>query len=115
MLFRSQEELSRRVARATQLLATRVGVTRERQSQELLQAMNRRVRQQLRLQSTVEGLSVAAVTYYLVGLIGRLAEGLHEAGYRVEPAITMAAAIPVVAVLMFVGLRRMRRRVELEE
>ncbi len=107
-----QEELSRRVARATQLLATRVGVTRERQSQGLLAAMNRRVKQQLHLQSTVEGLSIAAVTYYVVGLIGHLAEGLHASGLPVQPAIAMGLSIPVVAVLMALGLRRVRRIVK---
>ena len=106
---RRQEELSRRVARATQLLATRVGVTREQQSQELLATMNRRVRQQLRLQSTVEGLSVAAVTYYIVGLVGYAAKGVEAAGARLDPALVMAASVPVVAVVMAFGLRRMRR------
>ncbi len=110
-----QEELSRRVARATQLLSTRVGVTRERQSQSLLEAMNRRVKLQLRLQSTVEGLSIAAVTYYVVSLIGHFAEGLHEYGLPVQPTVTMAASIPVVALLMYLALRRMRRHVRREE
>jgi len=107
-----QEELSRRVARGTQLLATRVGVTRERQNQTLLQTMNRRVRLQLRLQSTVEGLSVAAVTYYIVGLVGYAAKGIEAAGVRLDPVIAMAVAIPIVGGLMAFGLRKLRRRVE---
>ncbi len=110
-----QEELSRRVARATQLLATRVGVTRERQSQALLEAMNRRVKLQLRLQSAVEGLSVAAVTYYVAALIGKLAEAAHEAGARVKPEIVVGISIPIVAALMALSLRRMRRHLRREE
>lgn len=109
-----QEELSRRVARATQLLATRVSVTRERQSQELLAAMNRRVKLQLRLQSTVEGLSVAAVTYYVSALVGRLAEGLHQTGLPVRPAVAEAVAVPIVAVLVWLGVRRVHRMVARE-
>lgn len=107
-----QEELSRRVARATQLLATRVGVTRERQSQSLLETMNRRARQQLRLQATVEGLSVAAVTYYIVGLVGYAAKGGEAVGMRLDPVIVMAVAVPVVAGVMALALRRMHRRLE---
>ncbi len=107
---RRQEELSRRLARATQLLATRVGVTREQQNQLLLAGVNRRIRMQLRLQSTVEGLSVAAVTYYVVGLVAYAAKGLESLGVRLDPAIAAAAALPVVALLMTLGLRRMRRR-----
>ncbi len=106
-----QEELSRRVARATQLLATRVGVTRERQNQSVLEAMNRRVRLQLRLQSTVEGLSIAAVTYYIVGLVGYAAKALKAAGGHVDPDLVMGLSIPVIAALMALGLRKVRRAV----
>ena len=63
-----QKALSERIAHATMLLSTRVGVSRERQNQTLLQSMDRRADLQLRLQQTVEGLSVAAIAYYIVGL-----------------------------------------------
>jgi uncharacterized membrane-anchored protein len=106
-----QEELSRRVARATQLLATRVSVTRERQNQSVLEAMNRRVRLQLRLQSTVEGLSIAAVTYYIVGLIGYAAKAFKAAGGHIDPELAMGLSIPVVAGLMALGLRKMHQAV----
>ena len=106
-----QLSLSEQVARATQLLSTRVDVTREQQTQALLVQMNRRVKLQLRLQSTVEGLSVAAITYYVVSLIGHAAEGLEALGLPVRPPIAMAAAIPVVAGLLALGLRRVHRLV----
>jgi len=106
-----QLSLSERVARATQLLSTRVDITRERQTQALLEQMNRRVKLQLRLQATVEGLSVAAITYYVVSLVGHLAEGLEVAGIPVNPPIAMAVAIPIVAGLMAIGLRRVHRMV----
>ena len=106
-----QEELSLRVARATQLLATRVSVARERQNQLLLEAMNRRVRLQLRLQSTVEGLSIAAVTYYIVGLIGYAAKAFKAAGGHIDPELAMGLSIPVVAGLMALGLRKMHQAV----
>lgn len=110
-----QEELSRRVARATQLLATRISVTRERQNQSLLDSMNRRVRLQLRLQSAVEGLSIAAVTYYIVGLVGYVAKGAETYGVPVRPELAMAVAIPVVAGLMALGLRKTRKLLEHDE
>jgi uncharacterized membrane-anchored protein len=106
-----QDSLSQRVARATQLLSTRVGVTRERQNQALLESMNRRAKLQLRLQQTVEGLSVAAVTYYVVGLVGYLAKGLGALGLRVSPDVVVAASIPLVALLVAFGVRRIRRMV----
>ena len=81
-----QEVLSARVARATELLSTRVEISSERQSHALLESMNRRAILQLRLQETVEGLSVAAITYYVVSLVGHAAEGLEALGVHVESA-----------------------------
>lgn len=106
-----QELLSRRVARATQLLSTRVDLTRERQNQDVLRSMDRRAALQLRLQSTVEGLSVAAITYYVVGLVGYAAKALTSAGIPVNAEIAMGISIPISALLMVLGVRNIRRLV----
>ncbi|BDA87020.1 hypothetical protein Sa4125_45620 [Aureimonas sp. SA4125] len=106
-----QASLSQRVAHASQLLSTRVEIARQGQSQVLLESMDRRARLQLRLQETVEGLSVAAVTYYVVSLVGHLAEGLEVSGLHLQPKLIEALAIPVVALLAFLGVRRIRRSV----
>ncbi|KAA5612959.1 DUF3422 domain-containing protein [Rhodovastum atsumiense] len=106
-----QESLSLRVARATGLLSTRVDVTLERQNQAVLESMNRRVKIQLRLQTTVEGLSVAALTYYVVGLVGYAAKGAKAAGLYVDPELAMGVAVPIVAGLAALGLRTIRRMV----
>jgi uncharacterized membrane-anchored protein len=103
-----QESLSQRVARANQLLSTRVDITRERQNQALLESMNRRGKAQLKLQQTVEGLSIAAVTYYIVGLIGYLTKGMKTAGVSVNPELVMAVSIPIVMLLGAIGIRRIR-------
>lgn len=104
-----QESLSRRASRTTQLLATRVDIAREHQSQALLESMNRRVRQQVLLQETVEGLSVVAITYYVVGLVSYLVEGLVAAGVAIDHHVAVGVSIPVVAALVFLGLRRARK------
>lgn len=106
-----QETQSQRVARATRLLATRVDLTREKQNQALLESMNRRASLQLRLQSTVEGLSVAAVTYYVTGLIGHAAEAAHEAGAPVSPVLILGVSIPIVAAIAAYGMHRIRHAV----
>lgn len=106
-----QESLSQRVARATRLLSTRVDLTRERQNQALLESMDRRASLQLRLQSTVEGLSVAAVTYYVVSLIGHAAEALQEAGVAVRPVLAMGVSIPLVIAVAGFGVHRIRHSV----
>ena len=103
------ESLSQRVARATQLLNTRVDLTRERQNQQLLETMNRRAEAQLRLQQTVEGLSAAAITYYVVGLVGYAAKGIASAGVPLHVELVMALSIPVVAVVTVLGVRHVRK------
>ena len=109
-----QQSLSERVARASQLLSTRVDITREKQNQALLEQMNRRAKLQLRLQETVEGLSVAAITYYVVGLIGYAAKGLKAAGVGLNPDLVMGLSIPVVALAAALGVRQIRRVVTRE-
>ena len=104
-------DMSERVAQASGLLSTRVEIAREKQNQALLGSMDRRARLQLRLQQTVEGLSIAAVTYYVVGLVGYAAKALKASGVHVEPDLAMGVAIPVVAALVALALRRVRRRI----
>lgn len=109
-----QEALSQRVGRATRLLSTRVDVTRTRQNGELLRSMNRRAELQLRLQETVEGLSIAALTYYIVGLVSYAAKGAAPLGLPVSPETAMAASIPVVLLLVMLRIRRIRRAISAE-
>ncbi|WP_024513367.1 DUF3422 domain-containing protein [Bradyrhizobium sp. ARR65] len=90
-----QANLSVKLARAADLLRTRVDVEIERQNRDLLHALNERTRQQLRLQCTVEGLSVVAIGYYVVSLFGYLAKGAHEVGLHVEPSFVTAAFVPI--------------------
>jgi uncharacterized membrane-anchored protein len=58
-----QEVLAERIANTNSLLRTRVGIRQERQNSQILESMNTRAAQQLRLQQAVEGLSVAAISY----------------------------------------------------
>jgi uncharacterized membrane-anchored protein len=108
-------DLSERVAQASSLLATRVGIARERQNQALLASMDRRAQLQLRLQQTVEGLSVAAIAYYAVGLVGYLAKAAKAAGAPIDSDLVTGIAVPVLALLVFVAVRRARRRLHREQ
>jgi uncharacterized membrane-anchored protein len=113
-MSRRLEDLSSRVARNSQLLRTRVEIELERQNQELLGQMNRRARLQLRLQETVEGLSVVVLTYYGSQLVQYLAKGSKD-WHHLNPDIVTALSIPLIAGAVALGLRRMRRRVAAEE
>lgn len=106
------EALSERVARSTNLLSTRVGMVREQQNQKLLEEMARRAKLQLRLQQTVEGLSVAAISYYVVGLVGYAAKALKSGGVHLDPELAMGIAVPIVLVLAAIGIRNIRKHIQ---
>ena len=108
---RRQDALSQRVSRISNLLRTRVEIEQQESSQALLGAMNERQGMQLKLQATVEGLSVAAITYYIVGLVLFLARGAKSVGWPLNPEVTAAVAIPVVLFTIWFLMRRLRNKV----
>lgn len=107
---RRQESLAERAARMTALLRARVEVRLQEQNRSLLDSMDRRARLQLRLQETVEGLSVVAISYYGLGLVGYLLKGIEAGGLRFDPALGTAVALPLVLGAVWFGLKRTRKR-----
>jgi uncharacterized membrane-anchored protein len=103
-----QAELSRKLTRAANLLRTRVDVELEQQNSAVLASMNNRTRLQLRLQQTVEGLSVAAICYYVVGLFGYVVKGAKDVGLKVDPGLATAVFVPFALALIWWILRRIR-------
>ena len=103
-----------RVSRTSDLLRTRVDVQLEAQNRDLLSSMDRRARLQLRLQRTVEGLSVAAISYYVVSLVSYAAKAGKAAGLPLNADIITGLAIPVVVGSVGYGMVRLRRRLENE-
>ncbi len=108
---RRQTALSERVSRMSSLLRTRVDFQQEQSSQALLTAMNRRQGMQLKLQATVEGLSVAAITYYITGLMHYVAEGMQAKGWIQDPTLVTALAVPVIALVVWWFTRRLHNKV----
>ncbi len=99
------EDLQQRAAWASALLRTRIDIALAKQNRDLLESMDRRTQLQLRLQQTVEGLSVVAISYYLIGLIAYPIKAID--GINHEVAIGIAVPIVILTVALFVN--RMRR------
>ena len=108
-LARRLQALGGRVARDSNLLKTRVDVALEEQNRDLLHSMVRRATMQLQLQETVEGLSMAAITYYVVSLIIYLAQGAEELGSPINPYLAGMITLPFVAGIIWYGVRRVRK------
>lgn len=103
------QSMAERAIRAAQLLRTRVDVDRSAQNQRLLESMDRRADMQYRLQETVEGLSVVAISYYAVSLATYLLYPLTELTGLSKGSITAGVTLPVV-LLVWLGVRRIRKK-----
>ncbi|HHS94052.1 MAG TPA: DUF3422 family protein, partial [Rhodobacterales bacterium] len=102
-------DMAERAERAGDLLRTRVDVERSAQNQKVLESMDRRADLQLRLQETVEGLSVVAISYYAVSLLGYLVEPLAYK-FGIDKLWAKAALVlPVVLVVWLFG-RAVKKR-----
>ncbi|MFT6916462.1 MAG: putative membrane-anchored protein [Motiliproteus sp.] len=100
------DDLSTRIDRASRLLRTRVQLTLEAQNQGLMSSLNRRGQIQLRMQQTVEGLSVVAISYYMISIFKLGFETLYELGVPLNKELATAASIPIVLLSVWAVTRR---------
>jgi uncharacterized membrane-anchored protein len=105
-----QANLSRKLTRANSLVRSWIDVELERQNGDLLAGMNRRAELQLRLQQTVEGLSVAAISYYVVGLFGYLVKAIDHDIMPVDATVATGLFVPIAVILVWLTVRRIRQR-----
>lgn len=101
------EQLSTRIARTTQLIRSQVDLAIEQQNRDLLDAMNKRSRRQLRLQAKLEGLSVIILAYYLYDLVNKAIQNvLPDGELRSVVLLGMTIALPVLVLVLYVVVRR---------
>ncbi|PWU70868.1 DUF3422 domain-containing protein [Ochrobactrum sp. POC9] len=106
-----QANLSRKLARSTSLLRSWIDVELERLNANLLNSMDRRAQLQLRLQQTVEGLSVAAISYYVVGLVGYVLKSASSLGFHpLPPEVLTGLTVPLVVLGIWFLVRHIRNR-----
>ncbi len=106
---RRLDDLSVRVARCGDLLQARLGIVLDRQNQETLRGMGASLELQAKLQGLVEGLSIFAVGYYVLGLLGYLLKPwLH--GWPGVGEQVLSALVPLVLVAVAASLHRRKKR-----
>lgn len=101
-------ETSHRVSRISQLLQTRVDITREAQNSKLLASMDQRSKLQLQLQEAVEGLSIVAISYYSIGITTYVFKAIKTLGLLEDPELATGIATPLILILVVVLIRRIR-------
>lgn len=103
------EDLSRRIDRVAEMMRTRVELSIQSQNQDLLASMDQRSKVQLMMQHTVEGLSVAAISYYTIGLIKYLLEALYNSGVSLNKDLILGVSVPVVIGLVAFTTRKIHK------
>jgi len=110
------DSLSRGLDRATNMLRTRVEMTVQKQNLELLEGMSKQGRQQLMLQTTVEGLSVIVLSYYLTGLFGYGVKALLKLGWISGSSVVwQGAMVPVAVVIAITVISIVHHKVRKED
>ena len=110
-VVKRKQNLSQRIGRTSELLHSRLQLSLEDQNQRLLASMDKRSKIQLRLQQTVEGLSVVAITYYSMGLLRLLVEPLPVERYLyLSDSAVVAIATPIIFFSALMVVRRIRKK-----
>lgn len=104
------EDLSRRIDRVSDMLRTQVELSIQEQNQELLSSMDRRSKIQLMMQHTVEGLSVAAISYYTIGLVKIFIGVLYDQGLEIDKSLALGVSMPLVIVAVALITRRIHSK-----
>lgn len=104
-----QADLSDKLERTTSLLRSWIDIQLERQNSDLLASMNNRARIQLQLQQTVEGLSVVAISYYVIGLLSHLLSGIKRVDDIASPDLIVSISVPLVVLVIWLIIRGIRR------
>jgi uncharacterized membrane-anchored protein len=104
------DDLHHRSQSTSALLRTRLDMALAEQNIELLQSLDQRGHAQLKLQQTVEGLSVAAISYYVLGLVSYLAKASHAVFEHVQSDVIVAALAPFVVAGVWLKVRQHTQR-----
>jgi uncharacterized membrane-anchored protein len=107
--------LSERISRVSALLHTRVDIATELQNQQLLEKLTRGQELQLRLQATVEGLSIAAISYYVVSLVYYLAKALKAYGLPIHIEIFTGTLIPIVLLVVWYTTSAVNKKIRFND
>lgn len=103
------EDMSKRIDRVSDMMRTRVELSIQAQNQELLASMDRRSKIQLMMQHTVEGLSVAAISYYSIGLIKLMLDAAYDSGLSFNKHLTLGIAVPLVIGGVWLATRKIHK------
>ena len=111
-VFRKRlSDIAERISGVMHTLDVRIDSRIKAQNLVLMRSMERSTQLQLRLQTLVEGLSVIASAYYLVGLIAYMTKGVAATKGGSSSEILVGAVTLPVVLLIYLFVNRLRHKV----
>ena len=107
---RRLESLATRAQRADNLVRTQIEMGVQIQNKNLLESMELRARAQLRLQETVESLSIVAITYYIVGLLSTLVDPINFDNFFISKTVFLALYVPIILIFIWYIAKMVRKK-----
>ena len=108
---RRLESLAIRAQRADNLVRTQIEMGVQIQNKNLLESMELRARAQLRLQETVESLSIVAITYYIMGLLSTFVDPINFDKFFISKTVFLALCVPIILVLIWYIAKMVRKKI----
>ena len=109
---RRLESLAVRAQRADNLVRTQIELSIQIQNKNLLESMEVRARAQLRLQETVESLSIVAITYYVVGLLSTLVEPISFEKMFISKSVFLSLSVPIILIIIWYLAKMVRKKIK---
>ena len=111
-VFRQRlSHIAERISGVMHTLDVRIDIRIKAQNLGVMQSMERSTQLQLRLQTLVEGLSVIAAAYYLIGLIAYITKGVAALPSGPPSEIFIGAITLPIILLIFLFVQRLRYKV----
>ena len=108
---RRLESLATRAQRADNLVRTQIEMGVQIQNKNLLESMELRARSQLRLQETVESLSIVAITYYIIGLLSTMVDPINFDNFFISKTVFLALCVPIILILIWYIAKMVRKKI----
>ena len=109
---RRLESLAVRAQRADNLVRTQIEMSIQIQNKNLLESMEARARAQLRLQETVESLSIVAITYYVVGLLSTLIQPINFEKTFFSKNVFLSLSVPIILIIIWYIAKMVRKKIK---
>lgn len=102
------------IADLISVLRTRIDLILQRQNLEMLEGMHATAKHQVKLQETVEGLSIIVISYYLTGLAGYVFKAMEKA-WGLNSSLATGIFVPIAILFSLFMTWKFKKAMEREK